>query len=353
MVFHQKPFLGQQINWAHPLARGLVGCWIMNEGSGDKLFDLSGNANHGIFVNDPAWAFDGIDLDGGDDDINCGNKASIRLVDPLSVFAIVNLDALAESDAYDPVVCRYNSAIAKRVWWFGTHDGKGWGVYLSVDGTNHSGVAGTSNVFPSTGEKLMAGLTFDGATCYMYENGKEIHNFIYNNSLHSCDEIFQIGGYNGGNMDGKVYATYAYKRVLTPTEISWLHREPYAMFEQPRLWHIYGAALSGTVTWGHDSGVEEENIRNFTGIWSGTGQITGSGDSEALALDSGEYMESETWNIGSGSVRLRTNLYAAGAGTPIVKHKEGDSEANCEADTWHTYSSEFSCDGWIKVRVEN
>ena len=32
--FDSCPPLGSQINWGHPLSKGLVGCWLMNEGRG-------------------------------------------------------------------------------------------------------------------------------------------------------------------------------------------------------------------------------------------------------------------------------------------------------------------------------
>ena len=36
-----KPPLGSQLNYSHPLSQGLVGCWLMNEGGGKILTDLS------------------------------------------------------------------------------------------------------------------------------------------------------------------------------------------------------------------------------------------------------------------------------------------------------------------------
>lgn len=44
---YTKPILGQPINWAHPLAKGLIGCWIMNESSGDKIYDLGTKRRNG------------------------------------------------------------------------------------------------------------------------------------------------------------------------------------------------------------------------------------------------------------------------------------------------------------------
>ena len=52
----RKPMLGRQVDWSHPLSKGLVGLWLFNEGSGDTVTDLSGNGNNGTFaVNTPDW----------------------------------------------------------------------------------------------------------------------------------------------------------------------------------------------------------------------------------------------------------------------------------------------------------
>ena len=45
-----KPLLGQQIDWSNPLSKGLVGYWLMNEGAGNTVQDLSGNGRHGTFL---------------------------------------------------------------------------------------------------------------------------------------------------------------------------------------------------------------------------------------------------------------------------------------------------------------
>jgi len=50
-----KPIRGVQISRTHRLAKNLVGCWLMNEGTGNKVYDLSGNRNHGILYGDTHW----------------------------------------------------------------------------------------------------------------------------------------------------------------------------------------------------------------------------------------------------------------------------------------------------------
>ena len=52
-IWQQKPMLGQQIN--HLKAKGLVGYWLMNEGLGNVVNDLSGNNNPGTLVADTHW----------------------------------------------------------------------------------------------------------------------------------------------------------------------------------------------------------------------------------------------------------------------------------------------------------
>ena len=41
-----KPMLGSQLDFSHPLNKGLVGFWLMNEGHGNKIQDLSLNQGY-------------------------------------------------------------------------------------------------------------------------------------------------------------------------------------------------------------------------------------------------------------------------------------------------------------------
>ena len=86
----QKPPLGVQLNRAHPLAKGLVGCWPFNEGGGDKAYDLSGYGNHGTLKNmafpptitsgwNPGRNGMVLNFGGTNDYIDCGANASLNL----------------------------------------------------------------------------------------------------------------------------------------------------------------------------------------------------------------------------------------------------------------------------------
>jgi hypothetical protein len=93
-------------------------------------------------------------------------------------------------------------------------------------------------------------------------------------------------------------------------------------------------------------------IRTFADRWTGTGTISGSGDAEQFTLAAGQYMESETWELGAMNAKIVLNKYGSGTGTPTVKYKTGASAVACEADSWHTYDgSSFACAGFAKIKV--
>lgn len=112
-----------------------------------------------------------------------------------------------------------------------------------------------------------------------------------------------------------------------------------------------GTITIGTTTWGHVTGVIESNVRTFSGNWTGTGQIDGSGDSEKLSLNASEYMISEMVNMGAGSqVQILQNNYAAGS-TVTLEYRQGASTAECGTAAYSTYTGTFVCSGYVQVRV--
>lgn len=56
----QKPAPGTQIDWGHPLAQAIVGCWLFNEGAGDVAYNSASPYLHGVLdhysgTTDPTW----------------------------------------------------------------------------------------------------------------------------------------------------------------------------------------------------------------------------------------------------------------------------------------------------------
>ena len=74
---------------------------------------------------------------------------------------------------------------------------------------------------------------------------------------------------------------------------------------------------------------------------------------EKILLSPGGYAELETWCLGIGTCEIDRDKYFNGAGNVTILYKEGDTQANCEADSWKEYIKPFYCSGWIKIRLEN
>src|SRR4030042_2355007 len=49
---------------------------------------------------------------------------------------------------------------------------------------------------------------------------------------------------------------------------------------------IFGGILIGSVVWGHDTDDDEDNVEDLAS-WSGTGVVSGSGDTEEIEIETG------------------------------------------------------------------
>lgn len=73
----QKPPIGSTVDPSHWMLRGLLGWWILWEGTGGTAHDISGFQNHGTLINGPTWTPGrhgyALDLDGADDYVSAGD----------------------------------------------------------------------------------------------------------------------------------------------------------------------------------------------------------------------------------------------------------------------------------------
>jgi len=103
-------------------------------------------------------------------------------------------------------------------------------------------------------------------------------------------------------------------------------------------------------TWGHDTGVVESNVENLSD-GSGTAEIMGSGDSEAICIYTGEYWILPAKNTGNVDVEITYDQYAVGFGSGTIEYRTGATKVACEAASWNTYSSYFTSLGWVQIKV--
>jgi hypothetical protein len=249
-----KPIRALQINWSHPLARGLTGCWLMNEATGEIVADCGPRRNNGTFhysTTAPAWnsGRHGSCIEFGTERcIDCGTgKFGWDLTNEVSVIASVNQSAsqintlFARSGFVRP--CRLSTNINGRFkWWVYTDE-----TACIINSTSTHSTDGNECVH-------VAGIWRPGDG-RLYVNGvqeADESSSSGNLSFINDSQPVGIGGtYEGGNyyfcLNGRIDYIFVYNRALSAEEVRWLYREPFAMFARPispASIHISAATIS-------------------------------------------------------------------------------------------------------------
>ena len=226
-----KPLPGRQLNRSHPLSRGLVGCWVMNERCGSTVLDYSDQHNHGTLNNNASWRMGNrgpsIDIT-TDDYIDVGNPG--YNFSDLSIVTKICVDS--EPASY--YLCGSNDYGNNRFDFF---------IYETYnrlqitygDGTKDDASSGSLlNVV--VGKWMTVACTKKGGEWSFYKDGKNIGDDSQDDRPAVTGTNLYLGGQNKGGgvadeMDGRIEYFWIYNRTLSPYEIQWLYREPFAMFE--------------------------------------------------------------------------------------------------------------------------
>jgi hypothetical protein len=238
----QKPPLGSQINWAHPLARGLVGCWLMNEGSGNKIWDSvkgrPGIAATGI----PLWTGDGVGFSGASGNFNCGiiPMAGMQNFTVVGIFRVV-VDSgelvLFSNQTYwtGSIKITYQSAYNRMSSSYLDDSGGYTAVVINAPG----GIALNKNqfvVFSGGRSDLLSRFSQFSDTGMV--TSTTASGFGIRNS--PTTEQWSVG-----HINAIVSFCAIYDRVLSQNDVFALYQSPYAMFERRPVWmDYYGGSLS-------------------------------------------------------------------------------------------------------------
>jgi len=232
-----KPLMGTQLDWSNNLNKGLAGFWLMNEGGGDKIQDLSMNGNKGTLVGmahppTPASGWNpgrkgvGLNFDGGNDYVDAGNAASLNITNAITIEAWVKTTTIT---AQRNIIMKGGGtatnygidigSIAGKLRFFGYASGVAKGIILAGgtvidDGIWHH-IAGT----------------FDGTNWIIYRDGVVDNSKVDAATLTPTTETLQIGARQStGYFDGSIDEVRIYNRALSASEIMELYINPYGMF---------------------------------------------------------------------------------------------------------------------------
>jgi len=226
MYWLNKPFRGIQLNKAHPLARGLVGCWSFNEGSGTKVNDCA-KRTISTLQNGPTWDDNGILFDANLEHVQGPNGSLLQAngtvafgytytVDTTYEYWVVLDDDYAEFSILGNGVTNMN--------WY-------------INGSANVAIDANTNYLSADHSAMVFTWNATGNSRKFYFEG----NFIEENATEFtwdaagvADHDIRIGGRPGSTgryAGGIIHWFYIYDRDLSADEIAWLSREPYAMFE--------------------------------------------------------------------------------------------------------------------------
>jgi len=238
----QKPYLGINLNKNHPLARGLIGCWVMNEGSGDKVFDLSRNGNDGTFdsTTPPYWKSGAIQFDADNDHIDLPN-ITISKTGQFSIFC----RQLFDDTTTDHALVGFDE----------TSLGSSHQLWMDNATPDHFAVAiydsdwqiRYGDIIPIANTWYTWGMIYNNGTSKLYVNGEQdgadLSATVDNNFVFTKLGILET---LGKDHKGLIEWVYLYDQELKASEIAWLHRDPYVMFdyEMPP-WMFYTETAGG------------------------------------------------------------------------------------------------------------
>ena len=248
----QKPALGQQINWAHPLVKGLVGCWLMGPAG---VIDYGPNILSTAVVGDSILnGPDFITLGGTNDYLTIPRSINYN---PTEAVSIVSL-------CYPTSVAADGSIISKTTTAGGTATPFDCGFYCA-SGTAYLKYGSASAIQYRVFSGQSIPINCWSTLVYTHEGAITVAPKFYLNGI--FDVTPPIERYSGsgtgmatsnvnpiliGNRTdegtdflGSISYVLLYNRALTPQEVAQLYQSPYAMFERRPVWMNYTAPAVG------------------------------------------------------------------------------------------------------------
>jgi hypothetical protein len=241
MIGIAKPPFGAELDKDHALAQGMVACFVMNEGSGRRLRDLSQRsafALSGGGTADPSWVGGSsgraLRFDGSNDYFTVGTPVQLNLAGPMTIVARVCRTGTAS--ACQVISKGFESNITQYQLYFQDNDGfsRANRMRFGTYNGSHQEVVSNSQVALGTWQQWIAGYT--GSSYRMVLNGTL--DSISPNPVAPVSNgrnVF-IGAVDapsaGGTLQfwpGLIDYIYVYARSLEEEEEERIYQEPFSM----------------------------------------------------------------------------------------------------------------------------
>jgi hypothetical protein len=210
-----KPLVGSRIAWGHPVARGLIACFLMNETTGTICNDLGQNGQAATLQSTATWGTGGVLCDAANESILTGTQLPTVGSCFLRFKSTVGPVTYARFFQANITFRRQNASS------IGLGSGTGdvlWTTPTPWDGVLHSFVVTWDD--PSNIRQLWQDGIFYGADATAWANGSGIST--------------QMGGDGSAKpVGGIVYCIYFWNRVLTAADVAMLAQDPFCFIQNP------------------------------------------------------------------------------------------------------------------------
>jgi hypothetical protein len=238
-----KPPVYTPINWSHPLTKGLIGCWLTNDGGGfgptstlTRCFFDSVGGNHAsakYSASSPIWTagkFGGLAVrttqtGGSEHGFTVTDKPIFHLTNAITVSA--RLKRSTDSGVSEGILGKWNATPSYLLYY---EAGK-YKFAIRVGGVNK--VAATTNTYLDGKWHDVVG-TFDGSVVKIYIDGnlEVVTGDSTSGPIDSSNDDLEL--FSFGNRTGWFKGDYEdvriWSRALTPAEVIHLYSNPYGMF---------------------------------------------------------------------------------------------------------------------------
>lgn len=215
--FVNKPPPGARLDRAHPLSRGLVACYLLNEGAGTRIMDISGKYDGTLTNMVLPWVGhkygNALNFDGVDDFVDCGSVP----LDGNNWTIFISLSKL-ETGTFDRIVSWGGDG--PTVWSPDTNNG------VSIV---HTGTIDLQSTTPLTNAQTTIAITRSGSVARIFVNGKKVAESASFTATYT-QGTFGIGKSISAfpeHTKAVIDLVYAYNRGLSPEEINMLHNTPF------------------------------------------------------------------------------------------------------------------------------
>jgi len=230
-----KPPRGTQLNKSHPLARGLVGCWLMNEGGGNNLRDISGYNRTLIAGGTPDWVGGNFGYAVNYDGSSEYHEATQSYL-PAYPFTLLVWFNSNNVTATQTLIGFADNTVANMYLFLAAAGAiSGDPIYFRLQNGTSIVVTQTTKAYSANVWNCAAIVCVKNTLRYIHLNGSNKITGTDTADIPTSLNRTSIGrratSSPGLYLNGRVSFAAIWKRALTDAEIAWLYREPFAMFE--------------------------------------------------------------------------------------------------------------------------